>query len=68
MGNMVVFGSYVPLNSPIHRLDARTKLILCIWYVISVFFANHLWPAIWISFVLLFNCDPNNCLSTGPIQ
>lgn len=53
MGNMVVFGSYVPLNSPIHRLDARTKLILCIWYVISVFFANHLWPAIWISFVLL---------------
>ena len=45
MGNMVVFGSYVPLNSPIHRLDARTKLILCIWYVISVFFANHLWPA-----------------------
>lgn len=53
MSNMVIFGSYVPLSSPIHRLDARTKLILCIWYVISVFFANHLWPALWVSLVLL---------------
>lgn len=53
MNNMVVIGSYVPLNSPIHRLDARTKLILCIWYVISVFFANQLWPAIGVSLILL---------------
>lgn len=53
MSNMVVFGSYVPLKSPVHRLDARTKLILCIWYVISVFFTNHLWPALWLSLVLL---------------
>lgn len=53
MNNVVVFGSYVPLRSPIHRLDARTKLLLCIWYVISVFFANHFWPAAWLSLILL---------------
>lgn len=53
MNNMVVFGSYIPLNSPIHRLDARTKLLLCIWYVISVFFTNHLWSSLWLTAVLL---------------
>lgn len=53
MNNMVVFGSYIPVKSVIHRLDARTKLLLCIWYVISVFFANHLLAASWVIIVLL---------------
>lgn len=40
MNNAIVFGSYVPGNSPLHRLDPRAKLIMCIAYVILVFFAN----------------------------
>lgn len=53
MNGLVVFGSYFPVKSPIHRLDARAKLTLCILYVISVFFANKLWPALFVSAVLL---------------
>lgn len=40
MNNAIVFGSYVPGNSPLHRLDPRAKLIMCIAYVVLVFFAN----------------------------
>ena len=40
MTNAIVFGSYVPGDSRLHRLDPRAKLLLCIAYVILVFFAN----------------------------
>ncbi|WP_283583619.1 energy-coupling factor transporter transmembrane component T family protein [Limosilactobacillus difficilis] len=53
MNNSVVFGSYVPLDSPIHRLDPRAKLMICFWYVILVFFANGLWTNLWLAFFLL---------------
>lgn len=34
-------GSYIPHESPIHRLRARTKLLLLCWLALSFFIANH---------------------------
>ena len=41
MNNKVLFGSYVPTNSWLHRLDPRAKIIACFWFVILVFFAKN---------------------------
>lgn len=53
MSNAIVFGSYVPGNSPLHRLDPRAKLFLCITYVVLVFFANGLATCLWLILALL---------------
>lgn len=34
----VAFGQYYPSNSPVHRLDARVKLLLTLLFVIAIFF------------------------------
>ena len=34
----VAFGQYYPVNSPIHRMDARVKLLLTLLYVGGIFF------------------------------
>ena len=34
-------GSYIPHDSVIHRLRARTKLLLLCWLAFSFFIANH---------------------------
>lgn len=34
----VAFGQYYPVDSPVHRLDARVKLLLTILFVIGIFF------------------------------
>lgn len=36
----VAFGQYYPINSPVHRLDARVKLLLTIVFVMAVFFVK----------------------------
>lgn len=38
--NMII-GRYMPGNSWIHRLDARTKLVLSIAFIFVIFFANN---------------------------
>lgn len=47
----ITLGQYFPGNSPMHRLDPRTKLIMLIAYIVALFNAGN-----WISygFVLLF--------------
>ncbi|MDO4903293.1 MAG: energy-coupling factor transporter transmembrane component T [Limosilactobacillus sp.] len=40
MNNALVFGSYVPGDSVMHRLDPRTKLLMCFAYVVLVFCVN----------------------------
>lgn len=47
----ITLGQYFPGNSPIHRLDPRTKLLILIVYIIALFTANY-----WISYgvVLVF--------------
>ena len=41
----ITLGQYFPGNSPIHRLDPRTKLILLIVYIVALFLAKS-----WISY------------------
>ena len=53
MNSQLVFGSYIPLDSPLHRLDARAKFLMCVWYVIAVFFAYSLWTTGWLFLTLL---------------
>lgn len=36
----VAFGQYYPVNSPVHRLDARVKLLLTLLFVAAIFFIN----------------------------
>ena len=47
----ITLGQYFPGNSPIHRLDPRTKLIVLIVYMVTLFVASG-----WISYgvMLLF--------------
>ncbi len=46
----ITLGQYFSGNSPLHRLDARTKLILVLFYVITVFFAKNAYS---LAFLLL---------------
>ncbi len=42
-------GQYVPLDTPAHRLDPRTKIILTILYIAAIFIANNV-----LSYALVF--------------
>ena len=45
----ITLGQYFPGNSPVHRLDPRTKLILLIVYIVSLFTASN-----WLSYAVVF--------------
>ena len=45
----ITLGQYFPGNSPIHRLDPRTKLIMLVVYIIALFSAQG-----WIGYALVF--------------
>ena len=45
----ITLGQYFPGNSPVHRLDPRTKLILLIFYIVALFCASN-----WISYGVCF--------------
>ncbi len=49
----ISIGQYVPTDSPIHKLDPRTKIILSFLYMISIFFVNNFFG--YIFFVLLLS-------------
>lgn len=44
----ITIGQYFPLNSPIHKLDPRTKLLFTVVFIIMVFVCNN--------FISLFFC------------
>ena len=44
----ITLGQYFPGNSPIHRLDPRTKLILLVVYIVALFLAQS-----WISYAVM---------------
>ena len=35
--NKLVFGKYIPIDSPIHYLDPRTKIIALVIVIIAIF-------------------------------
>ena len=39
----ITLGQYYPGNSLIHRLDARTKIIGTLLYIIELFIVNNFW-------------------------
>lgn len=45
----ITLGQYFPGNSPIHRLDPRTKIVLLIAYIVALFTASD-----WISYGVVF--------------
>ncbi len=45
----ITLGQYFPGNSPVHRLDPRTKLVLLVVYIVALFLATS-----WISYGLMF--------------
>ena len=40
MLNDITLGQFFPVNSPVHRLDPRVKILASLAYIIAVFFAN----------------------------
>ena len=46
--NKIVFGKYLPLDSPIHKLDPRAKIIAMLLMLIAVFI-----PAGWIGYGII---------------
>ena len=45
----ITLGQYYPVDSRVHRLDPRTKLILSIVFIVAVFLAKT-----WVGYGLLF--------------
>ena len=48
----ITLGQFFPGNSPVHRLDPRTKLVLLIVYIIALFTASA-WPTYLLVFLFL---------------
>lgn len=44
----ITLGQYFPINSPIHRLDPRIKIMAVLLYVITVFFASDIWGYLFV--------------------
>ena len=45
----ITLGQYFPGNSPVHRLDPRTKLVILVLYIIALFVASS-----WLSYLAVF--------------
>ena len=43
MTKNISLGQYVPVDSPLHRLDPRTKLAWTLAYVLSLFIMRGIW-------------------------
>ena len=43
MLNNITMGQYYPVDSPVHRLDPRIKLILTIVFIVAVFMVHTVW-------------------------
>lgn len=39
----ITFGQYFPLNSFVHKLDARTKIVLTFWLILFSFVCKNFW-------------------------
>ena len=43
MLNNITMGQYYPVDSPVHRLDPRVKLILTVVFIVAVFLVHTIW-------------------------
>ena len=51
--NKMILGRYIPGDSPIHRLDPRTKLLVTFYYIAIVFLANNWQSYLFVGVVTL---------------
>lgn len=49
MFSKVLFGRFVPTNSIIHKLDPRAKLVLSMYFIVIIFFANSWQTYAWLA-------------------
>ncbi len=45
----ITFGQYFEGNSPIHRLDPRSKLLLLIYYIVFIFLTANMWSLLFVA-------------------
>ena len=45
----ITLGQFFPGNSPVHRLDPRTKLVLLVVYIVALFMASG-----WVAYLVMF--------------
>ena len=50
----ITLGQYYPVESPVHRLDPRAKIILAFLYLIAVFLVRDLWLYVPVALYLAF--------------
>ena len=50
----ITLGQYFPSDSPVHRLDPRTKLILLIMYIVGIFLVKEIWLFAFVIAFMLF--------------
>ncbi|NLE20349.1 MAG: energy-coupling factor transporter transmembrane protein EcfT, partial [Clostridiales bacterium] len=50
----ITLGQYYPVDSPVHRLDPRAKIVLAFLYLIAVFLVRDLWLYIPVALYLAF--------------
>ena len=43
MNSSMTIGQYFPGNSPVHRMDARMKIVLTFLMVVAVFLCKNFW-------------------------
>ena len=43
LDSSMIIGNFVNIDSPVHRLDARTKIIATLLYMVGIFFIDTLW-------------------------
>lgn len=49
-----VLGKYLPLDSPIHRVDPRAKIIALFFLIVAIFVPNSWWAFLGIGVIVLF--------------
>lgn len=54
MGN-VALGRYMPLNSPIHKMDPRSKIMIMLFVMISIFIPAGIWGYLIIGVFILIS-------------
>lgn len=69
MFRSITIGQYLPGDSFLHRLDARSKLIALVFFIIAVFVVNSYWGYLFLAVIvfvlLLFSALPLSYLLRG---
>ncbi|MDN5906873.1 MAG: energy-coupling factor transporter transmembrane protein EcfT, partial [Staphylococcus equorum] len=53
MRDKFIIGRYLPLDTTIHRLDPRSKLIFVFLFIVLIFFAHSFATYFWLFLLIL---------------